>query len=109
MVKQRKDDKTTRRDPKIVLVDYGLAMKYTDSDGNHLPNRQMTSFQGNLIFASVDVLSFNRPSRKDDLLMLCYLLISLLNRNELPLIWETIGNDENSSVYEQLKNMREFK
>ena len=109
MVKQRKDEKTTQRDPKIVLVDYGMAMKYTDSNGNHLPPSKMTHFQGNLVFASVDVLSFNRPSRKDDLIMLCYLLISLLNRNDLPLIWESIGNDENSSVYEQLKNMREFK
>jgi serine/threonine protein kinase len=34
MIQKSKDDSTT--DPKIILVDYGMAMKYKDDQGNHL-------------------------------------------------------------------------
>ena len=60
----------------------------------------MSKFCGNLIFASLDVLKFNRPSRKDDLLMLCYFLIYLLNGGEMPLIWDFLGEKENTSKQE---------
>ena len=95
MIQKCKDD--SESDPKIVLVDYGLAMKYIDDEGNHLPNREMEKFGGNLVFASLDVLKFSQPSRKDDLLMLCYFLIFLLNGGDMPLLWEFMGDYENTS------------
>jgi serine/threonine protein kinase len=93
MIKQNKDE--TSSDLKVVLVDYGMAMKYTDEAGDHLENQEMDKFCGNLIFASLDVLNFNRPSRKDDLQMLCYFLIYLLNGGEMPLIWDFLGDHDN--------------
>lgn len=93
MIQKSKDDSIT--DPKIILVDYGMAMRYQDDQGNHLQNKEMSKFCGNLIFASLDVLKFNRPSRKDDLIMLCYFLIYLLNGGDMPLIWDFLGDKEN--------------
>jgi hypothetical protein len=61
-----------------------LATKYVDEDGNHLPNDEMEKFKGNLIFATLNTLNFNRPSRKDDLISLCYLLFNMLNGGDLP-------------------------
>jgi hypothetical protein len=77
-----------------------MAIKYTDEDGNHLENTEMGKFCGNLIFASLDVLKFNRPSRKDDLIMLCYFLIYLLNGCEMPLLLNFLENVENSQGHE---------
>ena len=63
-----------------------MAQKFIDKDGNHLKNKVMSKFSGNLAFASLNVLLFNRPSRKDDLIMLCYFLIYLLNGAEIPFL-----------------------
>ena len=98
MIQKSKDESDI--DPKIVLVDFGMAMKYADEDGKHLKNMEMDKFCGNLIFASENVLDFNRPSRRDDLIMLCYFLIYLLNGGELPLLWDHLGNNECSSKKE---------
>jgi serine/threonine protein kinase len=35
------------------LIDFGFATKFVDRDGNHLPERHIDMFQGNLIFSSV--------------------------------------------------------
>ena len=52
----------------------------------------MSLFCGNLAFASLDVLSFNRPSRKDDLIMVCYFMIFLLNGAEIPFLYDFMEN-----------------
>ena len=38
------------------------------------------------MFASPSTLAFNLPSRKDDLLSICYILIFMLNGCELPFV-----------------------
>ena len=35
------------------LIDFGFAAKYVDKNLNHLPERHVELFQGNLIFSSV--------------------------------------------------------
>ena len=71
----------------VVLIDYGLATEYrNNATGEHLPMEEMELFNGNLMFASEYALEFKRPSRRDDLLSLCYILIYLLNGMELPMM-----------------------
>lgn len=70
-----------------------MAQKYTNDDGEHLEKEEMNKFGGNLIFSSVDVLSFSRPSRKDDLIMLSYFLIYLLNGADMPLMGDFITKE----------------
>ena len=69
---------------RILLIDFGMATKYVDEDGDHLPNCEVEKFKGNLLFATLNTLQFNRPSRKDDLISLCYLLFTMLNGGDLP-------------------------
>lgn len=76
----------------VTLIDYGMVTKYLDDDQIHLPNDVMEHFKGNLIFAGSSVLEFNRPSRKDDLIMVCYLMIYLLNGAEMPLLFDYLEN-----------------
>lgn len=69
----------------IKLIDYGFVTKYTDDAGNHLKPGKVNFFKGNLLFSSVSTLNFNVPSRKDDLISLCYLMLYLFNGGKLPL------------------------
>ena len=67
----------------------GLASKYHDPVGVHIKNSEMSdSFQGNFSFASCDAMNFFKTSRKDDIISLFLMTISLLNNNEM------VGKDE---------------
>ena len=71
-------------DPKVFLIDFGFATKYVTSDKDHIPeSSKVEVFTGNLIFASVRQMSFGATSRCDDLISLFYMLIYLLNDNNL--------------------------
>ena len=72
------------QDDSLVLIDFGLVTKYQDDGGNHLEMKKMKEFKGNLLFASQSILEFNRPSRKDDLISVCYFLLTMLNGGEFP-------------------------
>lgn len=61
------------------LIDYGLARKYLDAEGEHLPNLVQRVFRGNVIFASKNLFNLDTPSRRDDLISLCYLLLYLID------------------------------
>ena len=67
------------------------------------------------MFASLSAINFNRPSRKDDLLSLVYILIYLLNNFQLPLFngeyVNAFGSDHKvlHSPEEQIENMKKYK
>jgi len=60
--------------------------------GAHVDDKETDVFQGNLFYASVNQLLFKQPSRRDDLISLCYLLYSMANQGNLP------GVDQKSLV-----------
>lgn len=64
---------------KINLIDFGLAQKYVDENGQHIPKTKLTCFQGNLIFASKHCFNLTTHSRRDDLISLSYLLLYLID------------------------------
>jgi hypothetical protein len=69
----------------VVLIDFGLTDNFVNFEGQHFPEHQeVDEFKGNIGFASVRVLEFKKPSRKDDLMSLAYLLIFLLNNQSMP-------------------------
>ena len=68
----------------VILIDYGMATSFLDKNGNHLKKDQVDTFKGNILFASLSALEFNQPSRKDDLISLCYLMLYLLNDGDFP-------------------------
>lgn len=64
---------------KIRIIDFGLAMKYLDDKGQHIPATKQKFFQGNLIFASKHCFNLLTHSRRDDLISLSYLLLYIID------------------------------
>ena len=92
---------------RVLMIDFGMATNYLDSNGVHLPNEEVPTFQGNLSFATLNTLYFNRPSRKDDLLSLFQLFVNLLNGGPVPFVEDLkdIGTDATGD----LDKIRTFK
>lgn len=61
----------------VKFIDYGNCQEYLDCDGEHFKNSNQSKFKGNTILASLNVMKFGRPSRRDDLMSLIYLVLSL--------------------------------
>ena len=56
------------KDPSLLyLIDFGLSSKYRDKDGAHIEKKDLCSFEGNLLFASLNSCRGNSKSRRDDL------------------------------------------
>ena len=64
------------------LIDFGFCSKYI-KNGSHIAQAESQKFRGNMMFASMDQLDFKTPSRRDDMISLCYLLSFLLNEGKL--------------------------
>jgi len=64
---------------KCRLIDFGLAKKFQQEDGSHIPLKKEKLFQGNLIFASVNTFNMITHSRRDDLISLCYFMLYLVD------------------------------
>ena len=59
-------------------------MEYLDQEGTHILNHiKLNKFKGNTVLASANAMQFGRPSRKDDLTSLVYLLLSLSKEFEV--------------------------
>ena len=77
---------------RVHLVDFGFAQKYadhkrTDTDEIkkfHIAESEVKTLRSNMFNASLHILEFKTPSRRDDLIMLCYLILGLLNGGDLP-------------------------
>ena len=75
---------------RLHLVDFGFASKYAQvleiADGNkskarkrNLPEGERYKLCSNLHYASLNMLKFKTSSRRDDLQMLCYMLLAFFN------------------------------
>lgn len=69
---------------KIYLIDFGLSQTYVSENGQHVAKKYMKRFSGNFIFASLNSCRGYNKSRRDDMESLLYLLIYMLNGNDLP-------------------------
>jgi serine/threonine protein kinase len=75
----------------IHLIDFGLTTGYKDDDGNHIREGISDKFKGSMLFASKNAFNFVMTSRRDDLIALSYLLIYLIDENQLGFITQVEG------------------
>lgn len=75
-------------DPKIFLLDLGIASRFM-FQGTHYKYGEDVGFRGNHMFCSKGMLQGIRPSRRDDLEAVCYVLIYFA-KNGLP--WDRINS-----------------
>lgn len=70
---------------KLTLVDFGFATRYMDHKTNeHKPQKQINCFRGNLLFSSKNLLEFQQPSRRDDMISFFFMMVYLLNKCNFP-------------------------
>lgn len=89
---------------KIRLVDFGFASRFLDKHGKHIKEEEVDVFRGNMVFASVNMFDFKTPSRRDDLMSLCYLLIYLLNSGNVPFVVD--NNLSKNEVFLHIMNIK---
>ncbi|KAJ3425211.1 tau-tubulin kinase [Anaeramoeba flamelloides] len=73
------------------IIDFGLARKYIDSEGQILPPREKAGFRGTARYASLNSHNRKELSRRDDLWSLFYVFIEFLE-GSLP--WTTLKEKE---------------
>ena len=100
-------DEDIFRENNVNIIDFGFASPYKTLDGSeeHLPKVRMDLFQGNILFSSINQLSFHSTSRRDDLIQIFYLMIYLFKKGQLPGVKITPGMDIN----EEFKLIRDAK
>lgn len=76
---------------RLIIVDYGLARKFRQSDGKPIERRKRAGFRGTLRYVSMRVHERREQGPSDDLIALFFTLIEIL-RGELP--WRNEKNDE---------------
>ena len=75
----------------LSLIDFGFCSKYIETvqrkDGSkkfvHIDEKDTEDFKSNMFFASLNTLNFKSQSRRDDLIMLSYILMSISNGGEI--------------------------
>jgi len=79
---------------RLVLIDFGMARLFANqSNGTHTPNRMSDTFFGTPKYVSFYLHLGNRPSRRDDMISIGYLMMQVFGV-ELP--WSNISGQENS-------------
>lgn len=93
----------------IVLIDFGIAKKYLDDNGNHIDYENGCQFVGTYKYSSLNVMKGESPSRRDDLISWFYSVVELYT-GRLP--WpgaknvnKTIHLKESISPSKLIKNM----
>ena len=84
----------------LYLIDYGLAKKWTLSNGEHIPIREGKNLTGTARYASANTHLGIEQSRRDDLEGAGYVLLYLL-KGELP--WQGLKARNKDEKYNQIK------
>lgn len=91
---------------KIFCIDFGMATRYTDDTGKHLPQERIKCFYGTEHYASLSSHMYITQSRRDDLESLIYNLVYMHTGN-LPWLRleETDKRKRIKMIYELKKNV----
>ncbi|XP_067932822.1 casein kinase I-like [Watersipora subatra] len=84
----------------VYLSDMGLCKKFRDSTLNvHIPFQTNRSLAGTARYASVNALTGNEQSRRDDIESLGYMLVYLI-KGQLP--WQGLKGDDRKQKYSRI-------
>lgn len=87
----------------LYLIDYGLAKKWKNSNGDHIPTKEGKSLTGTARYASANTHLGIEQSRRDDLEGAGYVLLYLL-KGELP--WQGLRARNKDEKYQKIKDCK---
>ena len=70
-------------DFKVTIVDFGLVTRYIKKGLHISEDEKAECFNGVVVFADMDRLRFSATSRKDDILSLFHMFVTMLNDDKL--------------------------
>eukprot|EP01017_Pseudomicrothorax_dubius_P043822 TRINITY_DN7359_c0_g2_i3.p1 TRINITY_DN7359_c0_g2~~TRINITY_DN7359_c0_g2_i3.p1 ORF type:complete len:393 (-),score=70.05 TRINITY_DN7359_c0_g2_i3:142-1320(-) len=88
---------------RVFLVDFGLAKKYIDSAGRHIPYREGKGVVGTARYASLNTHLGFEQSRRDDLECLGFMLVYMV-KGVLP--WMNLRCSNKKEKYERIKELK---
>lgn len=87
----------------LYCIDFGLAKKYVDNSGNHIPFSKSRRFVGTARYASLAAHEGLELSRRDDLESIGYILVYLF-KGRLP--WQGIRHKDKRKRYKLIEEMK---
>ena len=88
--------------PTVVLIDPGFTQKLSQH------SYDLTTFEGNMLFSSLNQMDFKSTSQRDDLVSLFYLMVFLINDDQF-VNSSPAMNDGNMDITSQFKGVMEYK
>ena len=87
----------------LCIIDLGLAKRYIDKNGTHMPFRQDRELIGTARYASINMHQGFEPSRRDDMEAVGYMIMYML-RGSLP--WQGLKKDKKTAHYNKIGDVK---
>lgn len=95
---------TGKRSSLVYIIDFGLAKRYKDRTGKHIPCREGKSLTGTARYASINTHAGLEQGRRDDLEGIGYVLMYFLKGN-LP--WQGIDTRNREEKYKRIFEIKQ--
>ena len=74
-------------EPEATLINFRLNQKYVIKSLDqfiHIEQMKVTNFKGNILYSSSNAMNLWRTSRRDDIISVSYMILTLLNKCKFP-------------------------